>query len=653
MTNVKQTLMSAAAACLYALSAGAARASLERDVDFILRHAPPEDRPVPAEYVTGNCILAAAAREDAPEPYPDDIYLDYVLPYSVIREERDDWRAEFRERFLPVVSGCTNAYDAAVRLDRTIWDMTGVHYDTRRDKARQSPRHSMRIGMASCTGISIMLVDACRAVGIPARLVGCCWTTVPGNHSWVEVWSRGDWHVLASGEKEREDDVWFLELAAEADTTRLDRRIYASRWSPSPEGTRFWRTWDRPGAVSDVPADDVTCRYVRKIRYAVVASPETLDTPGWRAAAEALAARHAGEAETEIVRACPTNALARLRETRPRYAAFLMRPDEFDNSALVALKRMMRNIDDDPFDDAIWGIVTGPDAATAMRIASSVRPRTVGSILATTGVGEDAAAGRITVISDAYPAGEWWEKDATGAVSRHSESGTTVNAFAEAWRAIDPELLLTSAHATERNLEMPFSLGNIVVKDGMFASTPGVFRKGETPTPLAAPGREKAWLAAGNCLIANHTDADDMLMTALSFGKVNQFTGYIKETWFGFAGWNTWRYFGSLGYPLSAARYAADQWLLLKLSRGEASGGRERAGLLWDRDGTVFYGDPMHRVYTASAERTPEFGDTPAVVIFPYSSEKRRLEAVPPDLRVFEADDFAIVERVPAGQATP
>lgn len=251
------------AAFLAAFAASAtACADLASDVEFLVRYAPPQYGAVPGDFVTNNCLLAKAARKSAPEEYPDAIYLDYVLPYTVIREERDDWRAEFRERFAPLVAGATNAYDAAVALDRGIWDMINVHYNVRRDKARQSPRHSMRIHMASCTGISIILIDACRAHGIPARLVGCNWTECPGNHSWVEVWSRGAWHVLASGEKEREDEIWFLERAEKADASRPERRIYASRWSPSPAGTLFWQTWEHPGCVSDVPADDVTSDYL-------------------------------------------------------------------------------------------------------------------------------------------------------------------------------------------------------------------------------------------------------------------------------------------------------------------------------------------------------------------------------------------------------
>lgn len=608
-----------------------AQTTLEEDVAFIMRHAP-RAHTLSAEYVTSNCLLAAEARKDALEEYSDEIYREWVLPHTVIQEEVDDWRGEFRERFKPLIAGCTNNYDAAVKLDRTIWDEIGVHYSPKRDKARQSPRHSMRIGMASCTGISIILIDACRALGIPARLVGCCWTPIPGNHSWVEVWSEGAWHVVASGEKEREDNIWFLEYAALADPNRLDTRIYASRYSPSVARTRFWQTWEIPRRISDVPADDVTARYAKKPRLAIVANPAALADRQWREVAEALAKKHSCDAESRIICADEGNLLVALKEFRPRYVAFVLRPCDFDNAVLVSLRRAMRNIDQDPYDDAIWGIVTGPDAATALRIASSRKQELVSSILATTGVDSDAAPGEVAVLCDAYPKGEYWRKDASGAIRRSHTDESMAPAFASFWNEIDPELILTSSHATERNLEMPFSRGNVTIADGRFFAD-GVM--------LSPPANEKVWLAAGNCLIANHLDNADMLMCALSYGKVNQFVGYIKETWFGFVGWTTWRYFGGHGYSLAASHYAAQILLERKLATRNWKNDTESAGLAWDLDGTIFYGDPMHRVWL---DKTPSHAeDAPEIIIFPESSDKSRLANIPSGDEVFEADDFAII----------
>lgn len=261
----KSAALAAMAACAAAgagAEAAGTKADIERDVEFLARYMPPQDGQVPREWLEEHSRLAEEARAGAPEKYPDEIFLDYVLPYSVIREGRDDWRGDFRRRFLPLVKDAKDNYAGAAEIDRKMWNMINVHYNTKRDMARQSPSHSMRIHMASCTGLSILLIDACRSVGIPARLVGCNWTTIDGNHSWVEVWSKGGWHVLASNEKEREDNVWFLEYASKADKSRPDKRIYASRWSFSPEGTRFWRTWSAPYAFSDVPADEITGDYL-------------------------------------------------------------------------------------------------------------------------------------------------------------------------------------------------------------------------------------------------------------------------------------------------------------------------------------------------------------------------------------------------------
>ena len=620
--------------------------SLERDVDFIYKYAPVSDLPLDGAYVTNNCKLAAIARVGAIEKYPDEIYLDYVLPYSVIHEDRDDWREEFRERFLPLIEGCQNNYEAAVKLDRTIWDIINVHYDTRRDKARQSPRHSMRIGMASCTGISIILIEACRALGIPARLVGCCWTTIPGNHSWVEVWSGGRWRVLASGEKEREDDIWFLDYAEKADASKPGTRIYASRWSTSPEGVYFWKTLEWPRAVSDVPADDVTAKYAARSKYAIVISPKAAQDSEWSEVAVKLAEKHSSEADVGIIAATPAAAKAPLASEKPRYVAFVMMPDEFNADTILELKAIMRNLDDDPFDDAIWGIVTGPDATTARRIASSNMPKVVSVALATTGVGEDVVPGPVAVLPDCYPEGNWWIKRADGTLEKGVNEGEVASVFAAAWDEFDPDFILTSSHASERNIEMAFSRGTIVAKDGRFVCCDNI-KNLEHAKALKTPTREKIWLAAGNCLIANHIDSQDMIMSALSFGKVNQFVGYFKTTWFGFIGWNTWRYFRVTDMSLAESYFAANQWLIKKLEDQEWASDFEKMGLEWDKDATIFYGDPMQRVTMPHRENASpdEIGDAPYFVIFPDSKRKRPVDVDENEYEVFKADDFAIIKK--------
>lgn len=193
--------------------------------------------------------------------FNEELRRNWVDADAVIDEERDDWRPFFRAKFRPLVRGCKTPIEAVQKINSVTWDLLDVHYSVERDKANQSPFHSMRIHKASCTGMAILQICAYRAVGIPARLVGCNWTTIRGNHSWVEFYADGDWHFFGDGDPSPIDDSWIAPYAAAADARHPATRIYASRATPNADKTRFWITWAWPQGYSDVWADDVTERY--------------------------------------------------------------------------------------------------------------------------------------------------------------------------------------------------------------------------------------------------------------------------------------------------------------------------------------------------------------------------------------------------------
>lgn len=97
----------------------------------------------------------------------------------------------------------------------------GVSYHaTKRPRPDQSPFESIACGgYASCTGLSIILVDACRAVNIPARLALVpLWKDNSGNHTWVEFFDPEDsqWHYLGASEPSAVDSTWFSGKASQA-----------------------------------------------------------------------------------------------------------------------------------------------------------------------------------------------------------------------------------------------------------------------------------------------------------------------------------------------------------------------------------------------------------------------------------------------------
>jgi predicted esterase len=147
-------------------------------------------------------------------------------------------------------------------LNKTIFAKLKVRYSTGRKKPHQSPRETMESGLASCTGLSILLIDACRSVAVPARLVGTpLWSNNKGNHTWVEIWDSG-WHFTGACEPDPQglDRGWFVGEAAQAKKDSPQHAIYAASFKKTP--LSFPLVW-APG-TKDVFAENVTDRYTAK-----------------------------------------------------------------------------------------------------------------------------------------------------------------------------------------------------------------------------------------------------------------------------------------------------------------------------------------------------------------------------------------------------
>ena len=234
-------------------------------ITFLIANMPENDlRHIKADFLLENLRLAYEAREQLSwgREIPEDIFLNDVLPYSNVDEERDNWRREFLELCLPLIKECKTATEAAVKLNSKIFPLLNVKYSTARRAANQGPRESMASGLASCTGLSIILVDACRSVCIPARLVGTpLWSNKRGNHTWVEIWDQG-WHFTGACEQDPSglDRGWFVSDAAQAQEDSPENAIYAASFRRSK--THFPLVW--APANHSISAENVTRRYAQR-----------------------------------------------------------------------------------------------------------------------------------------------------------------------------------------------------------------------------------------------------------------------------------------------------------------------------------------------------------------------------------------------------
>ena len=232
---------------------------------FLIAGMPTADlRTLSAEFLLDEVAQATSARRAAPwgDRIPDDVFLDAVLPYAHVTETREAWRADLRARCLPLIEGCATPSEATRRINEQLFKALGVRYSTARRRADQSPAETIGQGVASCTGLSILLADACRSVGIPARLAGIAeWPGKGGNHTWVEVWDFDGWHFVGAAEPDPKglDRAWFAADAARAVPGDPRNGIWALAWGPT--GSTFPLVWRRGEAAAAV---DVTARYLAR-----------------------------------------------------------------------------------------------------------------------------------------------------------------------------------------------------------------------------------------------------------------------------------------------------------------------------------------------------------------------------------------------------
>ena len=234
----------------------------KRASEFLVTYMPEKDlTSLSSAFLEENLKFALKAREEFAwsSQVPEALFLNDVLPYASLDESREAWRPVLYERAKRIVQDETTITGAVQAINRELFNEINVHYNTGRKRPNQSPDESIEQGRATCTGLSIILVDACRSVGIPARITGTpLWTNNRGNHTWTEIWDE-KWLFTGSDEYDAKglNRGWFVGAASKADKTDPKYSIYSSSWKPAD--ANFPMVWSRRD--TSVNAFNVTDRY--------------------------------------------------------------------------------------------------------------------------------------------------------------------------------------------------------------------------------------------------------------------------------------------------------------------------------------------------------------------------------------------------------
>lgn len=116
----------------------------------------------------------------------------------------------------------------------------------------------------------------------------------------------------------------------------------------------------------------------QQVEYVVLASKAVRIDFTWKKVTDKLVEDHG--AVVIDYQNLPSEALLRLRELSPRYVAIVEKPENISLDFVVDVNQMSRKVDDDFYNDFLWGIITGYDAEAALRLVERARePKLIGS----------------------------------------------------------------------------------------------------------------------------------------------------------------------------------------------------------------------------------------------------------------------------------
>lgn len=321
-----------------------------------------------------------------------------------------------------------------------------------------------------------------------------------------------------------------------------------------------------------------------EFKYAVVVSQATRQDKEWGSVVKQLEEKYAAKVFEYAQDVSETK--DGLQKYFPKYVCVVARPEELmGRSTLIrSAWKTLRALDDDPYEDAIWAVLTGFDASDATRIVKAA-PLVVRRGLSHVGSGWLDWFEQGVSFSEGEKNAKF-VKESGKPVQKVRGPDDTTDEWVAAVNRNDCDIVSSSGHATEGNWEMGYSFPSGIVRsrDGSLNATSSERRRFDIRTD-----NPKLYYGVGNCLIGHVSNKGCMALAWIHSGA-NQFFGHIVPQGRGCYAWAIADYFfASQGrFTYAEAIYLHWQAMQFEMSALQkqfpccVQGGRS----------TVLYGDP-------------------------------------------------------------
>ncbi|OQX92606.1 MAG: hypothetical protein B6D58_01940 [candidate division Zixibacteria bacterium 4484_95] len=325
-----------------------------------------------------------------------------------------------------------------------------------------------------------------------------------------------------------------------------------------------------------------------EFKYAVVVKSSTYQIPEWGLVADTLMSRYEGEIFTW------GSSVWELEDDlsiyQPTHIAFVCEPLTANASFVQSMVwPLTRSLDDDPYGDAIWGIITGYNAEDALRMANCESFRV-----------KNLLSGTMSCDLNYYPQGICTNEATYNHIRYKYLDGTIVDTTDENLCPTDrTEFLMNMINADTVDIFITSGHGNHdrwqlhypdVGLEGYFRSNNGQLYGDPRfdPDVNANSINPKIYFALGNCYVGKIQNLSSMAPAWIHTGGASLMTGYvIAEGTYSHQHGGTKAFFARQGlYTWPEAFFLANQALQFDIINNTPGANPP------DLNGSALYGDP-------------------------------------------------------------
>jgi zinc protease len=344
------------------------------------------------------------------------------------------------------------------------------------------------------------------------------------------------------------------------------------------------------------------------VTYAVVVKNSTYLDPEWQLVVETLLQRHGG-----MVFTFETNVWeiqAELGAYHPSHVGFVTEPLDASQSFVNTAHQFMRALDEDPYADAIWGVITGYNAGDALRVASGPPSMTISNVIF-----NDCGSLLNYVSRGTYFACHIYNFMVVKHEDGHMDTlvGPTdcVDTLVAMVNSNDIDLFMTAGHGSHDQWQRHYPESGY---EGFFRSSAGqVYGDPYTgPNTNINSTNPKIIFNPYSCLVGKIVNMNSLVPAWFHTGGAYQYAGYLVTIGYCYNGKGVHEYLWNEQDKFSYAEacYLSNQALLFDQINGTP--GVDQGNLSYERDQFAFYGDPASEARLRPV-KVPFYSETFAV----------------------------------------